>query len=109
MDRNKYLLKWYIMASYAALAGIVFRRQSHMPLLISLADQKLEKVPWHLRLLLNTILKNADQISASSGHQLHYAANVASSARLTASNRTGDVFANQIRFVYNAILKDISQ
>ncbi|OQB19207.1 MAG: UDP-glucose 4-epimerase [Parcubacteria group bacterium ADurb.Bin192] len=109
MARHQYLFTWSIMASYAALAGIVFRRQSHMPLLISLADQKLEKVPWHLRLLLNTILKNADQISASSGHQLHYAANVASSARLTASNRTGDVFANQIRFVYNAILKDISQ
>jgi glycosyltransferase involved in cell wall biosynthesis len=31
---------------------------------------------------------------------------VADQARLTASNRQGDVFANQIRFVYNAILKD---
>lgn len=108
MAQNKYLFTWSIMASYAALAGIIFRRQSQVPLLISLADQKLERVPWYLRLLLNTILKNADQISASSGHQLHYASNVASSARLTGSNRTGDAFANQIRFVYNSILKGLS-
>ncbi|MFZ6015896.1 MAG: glycosyltransferase family 4 protein [Patescibacteria group bacterium] len=106
---HKYLFAWSIMASYASLAAILTHRENYLPLLISLADQRLERVPWHLRLFLNLILKKADQISASSGSQLHYAESVTDQARLTASNRTGDVFANQIRFVYNAILKDETQ
>jgi UDP-glucose 4-epimerase len=104
--RHSYLFAWSIMASYASLSAIFTRRGNSLPLLISLANQKLERVPWHLRLILNLILNKADQISAASGSQLHYASRIANQARLTASNRTGDVFANQIRFVYNAILKD---
>jgi UDP-glucose 4-epimerase len=104
--KHNYLFAWSIMASYASLSAIFTRRGNSLPLLISLANQKLERVPWHLRLILNLILNKADQISASSGGQLHYASRVADQARLTASNRQGDVFANQIRFVYNAILKD---
>ncbi len=107
--QHDYLFAWSIMASYASLSAILTRRGNSLPLLISLANQKLERVPWHLRLILNLILNKADQISASSGSQLHYASRVADQARLTASNRTGDVFANQIRFVYNAILKDETQ
>ncbi len=107
--QHDYLFAWSIMASYASLSAILTRRGNSLPLLISLANQKLERVPWHLRLILNLILNKADQISASSGSQLHYASRVADQARLTASNRTGDVFANQIRFVYNVILKDETQ
>jgi UDP-glucose 4-epimerase len=103
--QNRYLFAWSIMASYAALAAIMFRRGTDLPLLISLADQRLEGVPWHLRFLLANILKGADQISATASSQESFARRWASHARLTASNRTGDVFANQIRFVYNAILK----
>jgi len=109
MAQNTYLFAWSIMASYASLAAIFTRRKTYLPLLISLADQRLERVPWRLRLIMNYILKGADQISASSGSQLHYASLVTDSARLTASNRTGDVFANQIRFVYNNILKQESK
>jgi len=67
-----------------------------------LADQKIDKLPWHTRLLLGRILKSADQISATSASQEA----VASRFKQTVSNRMGDVFANQIRFVYNAILKE---
>ncbi|MBD3281323.1 NAD-dependent epimerase/dehydratase family protein [Candidatus Uhrbacteria bacterium] len=104
--QHKYLFTWSIMASYAAIASILFRRKDKTPLLISLADQKVERVPWYGRLIFKYILKNADQISASSGNQLRYASKVASRSRLTASNQAGDVFANQIRFIYNTILKE---
>ena len=104
--RHSYLFSWSIMASYAAIASILFRRKDKTPLLISLANQKIEGVPWYGRLIFKYILKNADQISASSGNQLRYASKVASKSRLTASNQAGDVFANQIRFIYNTILKE---
>jgi len=104
-SKHRYLFAWSILASYAALASILWRREAETPLLISLADQRIESVPWHWRWVLATILKGADQISVTSGNQEHYANRVTERARPTASNRTGDVFANQIRFVYNAILK----
>ncbi len=107
--QHKYLFAWSIMASYAAIASIFWRRNSDVPLLISLANQRIERVPWYGQAMLKFILKNADQISASSGNQHKYASSVASRARLNASNQAGDVFANQIRFVYNAILKEQSK
>jgi UDP-glucose 4-epimerase len=105
-NQHKYLFSWSIMASYAALAAISLRRTSNLPLLISLADQHLESVPWYFRFLLSTIFKGADQIATVGGLQERYASQVAKPAKLTASNRSGDVFANAIRFAYNSILKE---
>jgi hypothetical protein len=100
--KHKYIFVWSVLASYAALTAMAFKRDVDLPLLISLADQKIDKLPWHTRLLLGRILKSADQISATSASQEA----VASRFKQTVSNRMGDVFANQIRFVYNAILKE---
>ncbi len=108
-QNHKYLFAWSVMASYAAIASILWRRKTNTPLLITLADQRIERVPWYARVILKYILKNADQISAASGNQLRYASKVATRARLTASNQAGDVFANQIRFVYNVILKELTK
>lgn len=108
IKQHKYLFTWSIMASYAALAALGLRRRSDLPLLISLADQRLESVPWYLRFLLSTILMRADQIATIGGGQERFASKVARPAKLTASNRRGDVFANAIRFAYNSILKERS-
>lgn len=97
-NSRKYLFAWSILASYASLAGIFFKRKADVPLLISLADQRLERMPWHLRLISNFMLGKADQVSVFFGSQARYAK--------SASNLTGDVFANQIRFAYNAFLKE---
>lgn len=104
-SHKKYLFAWSILASYAAGAAIFWRRTSEAPLLISVADQRIERVPWYWRWMLKTILKGADQISVTSSNQERYTNRVTNRARVTASNRSGDVFANQIRFAYNAILK----
>jgi len=102
---NSYVFGWALMASYAAMAAVGWRRLSGLPILISLADQKFHSLPFHYRLLLPLILKNADQVSIASGDQEGYASRL----KLNASNRLGDVFANQIRFVYNSILKEMQK
>jgi UDP-glucose 4-epimerase len=105
-SQHKYLFVWSVLASYAALTAMVLRRDVRLPLLVSLADQKFQKVPWHLRFLLGIILKNADQVSASASDQEVFASRFKPRVSNFATNRTGDVFANQIRFAYNTILKE---
>lgn len=104
LTQKSYVFGWALMASYAALAAVFSRKQTGLPVLISLADQTFKRMPLRYRMLLPLILKNADQISVASGDQESYASRL----RLNSSNRLGDVFANQIRFVYNSILKEIT-
>ncbi len=103
LKNTTYVFGWALMASYAALAAVPLRKKTGLPILISLADQKLERLPFYYRLLLSLILKNADQVSIASGEQESYASRL----KLNASNRLGDVFVNQLRFVYNSILKEV--
>ncbi len=102
---HTYIFTWSIMASYAALAGVFFRRESSTPLLITLADQRIDRIrPW-VRSIFRFILKNADQISSSTIEQERGISRIDPKISLTQNNRTGDAFANQVRFLYNNCLK----
>jgi UDP-glucose 4-epimerase len=102
---HSYVFAWSVMASYGTIAAIRFKKLASVPLLISLADQKIAEIPAQYRFAMNILLNNADQISTSS----HAQKNAAQSIGLrVASSRAGDVFANQIRFIYNSFLRDVA-
>ena len=103
--RHSYIFAWSIMASYAAFAAALFRRKQDSPLLVTLADHRLDHLPLHLRWIIRFILKNADQISTSDAQQEIGISRIDPNIRLTRSNRRGDAFANQIRFLYNMKLQ----
>ncbi len=103
--QHRYLFIWSIMASYAALPAVVVRRQiQRTPLLISLADQRLSELSPIFRLIVRFLLRGADQISTSNAEQARGVSRLEPSSSLTRSNRQGDAFANQIRFLYNTVL-----
>lgn len=107
MSEHRYIFMWSLMASYGAIAAAFARRshREHLPLLITLADQELGSRFSLKRLPLRFILRNADQVSSTSQRQERDVSRVAPKGGLTFSNRTGDAFSNQIRFLYNSLLK----
>jgi len=105
---HSYLFFWGVLASYGTLAAIRAKRHAQLPLLITLADQKLASLPLRARFLMRFILGEADQISASDSTQEKVAARFIGAARFS-QNRMGDVFANQLRFLYNATLKGLQK
>jgi UDP-glucose 4-epimerase len=105
-QRKRYAFVWGIMASYAGLAAALYKRRSYTPLLISLANQDIAGLRSYMRIFIALILRSADQVSAVNAEQDIIARRVHSGVMLTAS-RTGDSFANQVRFIYNAYLKEL--
>lgn len=106
LRKHRYIFMWSLMASYGALAAALARRAHHeqLPLLITLADQEFPH-PLSLRHLpLRFALRRADQVSTTSQRQ-EADVSRASPASTTLSNRQGDAFANQLRFLYNSMLK----
>lgn len=103
--KHHYLFAWSIMASYAALAAVLFKNVRRLPLLITLADQRLSGLPFYLRWLLRTILTRADQVYGMSSTQEAAAATLARSALARASLGRGQAFANQIRYSYTDIIR----
>lgn len=98
---HSYLFSWSVMASYGTLAALSVRRDHKLPLLVTLADQRLG---WHERLFLRLILGGTDQVHTSTPEQ---GRTLGSLARRMSERRTlgaGDAFANQIRFAYSVIL-----
>lgn len=102
--KHRYLFAWSIMASYAALAGVLLKRTTKMPLLITLADQDFTNASAFTRLLLRIILSDADQVYGASISQEKHAAHLASVRFLRRSIGEGDAFANQLRYAYAEIL-----
>jgi UDP-glucose 4-epimerase len=103
LRQHTYLFAWSLMASYAALAGILLKRMVNLPLLITLADQNLAHVrPW-MRLVLKQILTDADQVYGFS-HQEQDASQLVNGALQKRSFGEGDAFANQLRYAYAEIL-----
>jgi hypothetical protein len=92
------------MASYAAIAAILFKRASGVPVLITLADQRIASGSVLRRLILGTILRGADQVFAQENVQEDAASKVARRAQMQRSLGGGDAFANQVRFAYTEIL-----
>jgi UDP-glucose 4-epimerase len=103
--KHRYAFAWSILASYAAFAASLFRRTQAIPLLITLADHRLNSLSWPMRMIVRSILRRGDQISTISAQQEQGVSRIDPHIRLTESNRDGDVFANQIRFLYNMLLK----
>lgn len=104
--QHQYLFAWALMASYGALAAILLKRVSHVPLLITLADQKLADVAAFKRVLLRWILSDADQVYGISAAQEKDASHLMRGASLRSSIGDGDAFANQVRFVYESALAE---
>ncbi|MEK7601503.1 MAG: NAD-dependent epimerase/dehydratase family protein [Patescibacteria group bacterium] len=102
--KHRYLFAWSLMASYAALAGILLKYSSSLPLLITLADQKLDEVAPLVRFALRHILSSADQVYGASPAQEKHATRLASGKSLRHSIGEGDAFANQLRYAYAEIL-----
>ncbi len=107
MATHGYLFLWSLFASYGAIAAARARQgmNKHLPILITLADQKLPGPFSWRRIPLAFALKRADQVSTTSAHQEHDVSRVAPKHSGTFSNRAGDAFANQVRFLYNSLFK----
>lgn len=106
LKEHTYLFMWSLMASYGAVAAALARRAhgGSLPFLITLADQTLPSRISPLRLPLWFVLRQADQLSATTESQERDVSR-AGAKGLTFSNRSGDPFANQVRFLYSAMLK----
>ncbi|MCE9541562.1 NAD-dependent epimerase/dehydratase family protein [Candidatus Kaiserbacteria bacterium] len=107
--KHRYLFAWSLMASYAALAGVFLKYSTGLPLLITLADQRLDSVSPSVRFLLKHILSGADQVYGASPSQETHAATIAAGKELRHSIGEGDAFANQLRYSYSEILMQKSQ
>ncbi len=106
LKKHNYLFMWSVMASYGAIAAALARRRhpNYLPLLVTLADQALPSRFSPVGLPLRFVLRYADQISTTTERQERDVSRVAGLG-LTLSNRSGDGFANQLRFLYSAYLK----
>lgn len=100
---HTYLFAWSIMASYAALAGIMVKRSLGLPLLITLADQDIDRVSLPARIALSHILSDADQVYGGASQERR-AAELSAGKPLRRSLGEGDAFANQLRYAYAEIL-----
>jgi hypothetical protein len=98
---HEYLFSWSVMASYGTLAALSVRRNARLPLLVTLADQRLS---WYERLFLRLIIGQADQVYASLPEQGRKIASLERRMQERRSLGEGDVFANQIRFAYSTFL-----
>lgn len=104
-QENEYMFKWSLFASYGALAAIFSRSAKKLPLLITLADQRLANIPAHLRFILRHILGSADQVYADDTHEANTAISISRRTSLVRSIGEGDAFANQVRFAYSNMLR----
>jgi len=102
---HAYIFMWSLFASYGALAALFSRTSKKLPLLITIADQKIAKIPLFTQLILRVILGRADQIYADDTHEVRSAISLSKRASLVRSIGEGDTFANQIRFAYSSMLK----
>jgi UDP-glucose 4-epimerase len=100
---NRYLFAWSLMASYAGLAGIFFKRKSGLPLLITLADQRLDRLSLFSRMVLRYIFRRADQVYAIGAKEEAEARSQGGELR-SSSIGEGDAFANQLRYSYAELL-----
>lgn len=106
LAKHRYIFMWSILASYGALAaGFARRSAPTLPLLVTLADQQMPGMFSWRNVPLRFALRAADQVSSTSERQERDVSRRAPRAQITLSNKTGDAFANQLRFLYNSFLK----
>jgi UDP-glucose 4-epimerase len=105
---HSYPFAWSLMASYAALLGVFFKRRSHLPLLITLADQRLETLSSLSRFTLRHIITGADQVYGMHAAQEKRLQDIAKRPVARNSMGDGDAFANAIRFAYASIFEKVA-
>ena len=104
--RNKqYLFVWSLMASYAALAGILLKSLIFTPLLITLADQNLDDLSRTRRRILSMMISSADQVYGTHVEQEKSAMHVSGKTLPRNSLGEGDAFANALRYAYSDIVR----
>jgi UDP-glucose 4-epimerase len=103
--QHRYAFMWSLFASYAALAALMTTSRKRLPLLITLADQRIDAVPWYTRLFLRRILGAADQVYANDTASAKIASRLSKRTSLLRSIGTGDALANQVRFAYSNMLR----
>lgn len=101
---HSYIFAWSIFASYGTVAAALLKRRVKIPLLVTLADQRLEHLSAIKRFFLSRILSNADQVYAGDATQEQHVRSIAGGTLRRSSIGDGDAFANQLRFVYSDIL-----
>lgn len=103
---NDYVFKWSLLASYGALAAIMARGPKRLPLLITMADQNVTAISWHLRFLLRFILRRADQVHVANTQDGSSTMTLAKRTSLLQSIGEGDTLANQFRITYMHFLRE---
>ncbi len=101
---HQYLFAWSLMASYAALAGVLLKRTTKLPLLITIADQNFVGLAGMKRAILSLVLSNADQVYGGEVRE-EDASHPTTPRALRRSIGDGDAFANMIRFAYADFLR----
>ncbi|MBY0539725.1 NAD-dependent epimerase/dehydratase family protein [Patescibacteria group bacterium] len=107
--KDKYLFTWSLMASYAALAGIFFKSIVRAPLLITLADQSLDDLPFLQRASLSLMLSRADQVYGTHGAQEKDAMKSGGVTLPRNSLGEGDAFANALRYAYADVIRRVEE
>jgi hypothetical protein len=103
-SEHQYLFRWALFASYGAITAFVSRPRD-LPLLITLADQRLAQVPWYARLVTKLLLTGADQVHAMDTQEAQRAISLSKRTTLVRSIGQGNAFANQVRFAYSNFLR----
>jgi hypothetical protein len=103
--KHRYLFAWSLMASYAAIAGVMLKAVSRLPLLITFADQDFNEYGMVKRAILDHLVREADQVYGV-GRQEDRASKARRGRPLRLSLGEGDAFANQLRYAYAALLLD---
>ncbi|OHA83037.1 MAG: hypothetical protein A2408_02545 [Candidatus Yonathbacteria bacterium RIFOXYC1_FULL_52_10] len=98
--QHTYLFTWSLMASYATLAAVLYKRVRRNPLLVTLADHSLDDIPGVYRVLLRGMMSNADQVYGTHSGQEAATARLLGKALPRNSLGEGDAFANALRYAY---------
>lgn len=99
MKQHTYLFAWSIMASYGALAAVIARDGSKIPLLVTMANQQLG---FRTRAFVSLLFRQADQVYASTSEQARRIAPLEKRMRARKSLGAGDSFGNAVRFAYSS-------
>lgn len=104
-SRHTYLFTWSLMASYATLAAVLFKRVKTAALLVTLADQNIDDLPLGYRFLLRGMISSADQVYGTHSAQETAAAQTTGKTLPRNSLGEGDAFANALRYAYADIVR----
>ncbi|MCA9362591.1 NAD-dependent epimerase/dehydratase family protein [Candidatus Kaiserbacteria bacterium] len=103
--QRSYMFQWTLFASYGALAALFSGRAQKLPLLVTLADQKVANIPWYARVVFRHVLGQADQVYAMDTYEAQAAISLTKRTALIRSIGAGDAFANQVRFTYTEFFR----